>query len=157
MGRNVLLLKIVLALIETAHLFGHFGQKAMFMKLFEDGWWWPDMRKDIEVVLSSVILVIVIILSNVVIIHLVQLLHLYLVIIFKLIVVHIYLFHIWSYDLLVVIDVFTGFVILRPCRDTTATTIARKLWKIFTIIGLPRVLQSDNGPEFVNEIMISIS
>ena len=55
--------------------------------------------------------------------------------------------------LLAVIDVYTGFVILRPLKDTTAATIARKLWKIFCLIGWPRILQSDNGPEFVNEIL----
>ena len=32
-------------------------------------------------------------------------------------------------------------------------TVARKLWKIFCVIGWPRILQSDNGREFVNEVL----
>jgi hypothetical protein len=32
-------------------------------------------------------------------------------------------------------------------------TVARKLWKIFCLIGWPRILQSDNGREFVNQVL----
>ncbi|MGI0059984.1 MAG: DDE-type integrase/transposase/recombinase, partial [Nitrosotalea sp.] len=55
--------------------------------------------------------------------------------------------------LLVLIDVFTGFVVLKPLKDTTAETVARKLWKIFALIGYPKILQSDNGSEFINDII----
>jgi transposase InsO family protein len=55
--------------------------------------------------------------------------------------------------LLVVIDVFTSFVILRPLRNTKAETVAESLWSIFCILGLPKIMQSDNGPEFSNDIL----
>lgn len=55
--------------------------------------------------------------------------------------------------LLVVIDVFTGFVILRPLRTTAADIVARELWSLFCTFGLPKIMQSDNGSEFVNEIV----
>jgi hypothetical protein len=55
--------------------------------------------------------------------------------------------------LLVCIDVFTGFVLLRAVLDTTAPTIAQQLWEIFSIVGFPRILQSDNGPEYVSDII----
>jgi len=55
--------------------------------------------------------------------------------------------------LLVLIDVFSGFIVLRPVVDTTASTIAHELWNIFCIIGWPKILQSDNGSEFVNGIL----
>ena len=55
--------------------------------------------------------------------------------------------------LLAVIDVYTGFVILRALRNSEMETVARKLWKIFCLIGWPRILQSDNGREFVNQIL----
>lgn len=55
--------------------------------------------------------------------------------------------------LLVIIDVFTGFVLLRPLKTNSAEIVARKLWKIFCVFGLPKILQSDNGPEFVNEVL----
>ena len=55
--------------------------------------------------------------------------------------------------LLVCIDVFTGYLILRALTNTTAATIAQQLWDIFSIIGFPRILQSDNGPEYVSDII----
>jgi hypothetical protein len=53
--------------------------------------------------------------------------------------------------LMVLVDICTRFVFLVPLKDKTAKTIATELFKIFTIIGFPRILQSDNGKEFVNE------
>jgi transposase InsO family protein len=53
--------------------------------------------------------------------------------------------------LLILVDVCTRFVFLEPIPDKKAMTIAKVLFKIFTTIGFPRILQSDNGREFVNE------
>jgi len=53
--------------------------------------------------------------------------------------------------LLVVVDVCTRFVFLEPLPDKSAKTIAHALLRIFACIGFPRILQSDNGKEFVNE------
>lgn len=55
--------------------------------------------------------------------------------------------------ILTVVDVFTGFVILRALPANTAATVARELWDIITIMGPPKILQSDNGTEFVNAII----
>ena len=55
--------------------------------------------------------------------------------------------------LLVVIDVFTGFSILRACASSTAEETAKELWDIFCIFGFPKILQSDNGHEFVNDLL----
>ena len=55
--------------------------------------------------------------------------------------------------LLVVIDVFTGFILLRALKNTTAHSVANELWKIFADFGLPKIIQSDNGSEFVNDII----
>ena len=55
--------------------------------------------------------------------------------------------------MLVVIDVFTGFVILRPLQSNKAEIVARKLWKLFCTFGVPKIIQSDNGPEFVNDVL----
>jgi hypothetical protein len=51
-----------------------------------------------------------------------------------------------------IIDVFTGFTILRPLKDEHATTAAQQLFEIFCLIGFPRILQSDNGPQFVSDV-----
>ena len=55
--------------------------------------------------------------------------------------------------LLVCIDVFSGFLILRAMKDTSAATVAQHLWDIFSILGFPKILQSDNGSEYVNDIL----
>ncbi len=55
--------------------------------------------------------------------------------------------------LLVVIDVFTGFVLLRACKSSTAEEVAAELWSIFCTFGFPKILQSDNGHEFVNDTL----
>lgn len=55
--------------------------------------------------------------------------------------------------LLVVIDVFTGFAQLRACSSSTAEEIAKELWDIFCTFGFPKILQSDNGHEFVNDLL----
>jgi hypothetical protein len=58
---------------------------------------------------------------------------------------------------LVLVDVCTGFIMLRPLKDKRAQTVAKELWSIFTTIGIPRVLQSDNGKEFKNEILRALN
>jgi hypothetical protein len=53
--------------------------------------------------------------------------------------------------ILVLVDICTRFVFLEPLKDKSARTTAKVLFKNFTTIEFPRVLQSDNGKEFVNE------
>lgn len=57
---------------------------------------------------------------------------------------------------LVVVDVCTRFVFFRALRTATAVEVARKLLRVFQDFGFPRILQSDNGPEFRNEVMDSL-
>ena len=45
------------------------------------------------------------------------------------------------------------FSLLVAMKDRRASTVAWKLYKIFRIIGAPRILQSDNRREFVNEVI----
>ena len=42
---------------------------------------------------------------------------------------------------------------LRAIRDKSALAVAQELLKLFTDVGFPRILQSDNGKEFVNTIV----
>src|SRR3989338_5455332 len=51
---------------------------------------------------------------------------------------------------LVVVDVATRYVFLRPLQTKEATAVASALFLLFTDVGFPRILQSDNGKEFVN-------
>ncbi|KAG0803653.1 hypothetical protein G6F33_012887 [Rhizopus arrhizus] len=53
---------------------------------------------------------------------------------------------------MVIIDVCTRFCILRALPDKRSDTILRSLIDVFSIMGFPTKLQSDNGTEFKNSL-----
>jgi IS30 family transposase len=55
--------------------------------------------------------------------------------------------------LLVMVDIATRFCILRPIQTKTSLSIVKELVDVFTTFGQPIVIQSNNGLEFVNEMM----
>ena len=55
--------------------------------------------------------------------------------------------------LLVVVCVYTRFAFLRAMPDKTAASVAANLFAIFADFGFPRIIQSDNGTEFVNQLL----
>ena len=55
--------------------------------------------------------------------------------------------------ILVVVDIFTRFVFLRAIQDKSAQSIAKELYLICCDFGHPRIIQSDNGTEFNNELL----
>ena len=57
---------------------------------------------------------------------------------------------------LLVVDVMTRFLFLKPLKQQTALAVARALLEIFCTIGFPRIIQSDNGSIFINEAMKEI-
>src|SRR5262249_11983552 len=59
--------------------------------------------------------------------------------------------------LLVMVDVATRFVFLRPLTDKRAETVARVLLHIFADVGFPKIIQSDNGSEFVNALITNVT
>ena len=145
-------------LIKQEHAFGHFGREAIIRSLWKKGYWWPKMRQDIQNELSEcdacTRFVVVrhgfnpasFIDSNGPWDH-IQIDS----------SVHLPPSPDGYTALLVVIDVFTGFVILRPLQTTSAQCVAKKLWNIFCIFGVPKIIQSDNGPEFCNDIIRSLA
>ncbi|KAG1510139.1 hypothetical protein G6F53_006908 [Rhizopus delemar] len=54
---------------------------------------------------------------------------------------------------LVLVDLFSRFTVLRPLRDKSAITVAKELVDIFCLIGFPKIIQSDNGKEFIAEVI----
>jgi hypothetical protein len=50
-------------------------------------------------------------------------------------------------------DHFTKFCILRPLKTKTASEVAYQLLDIFTVLGAPVIIQSDNGREFVAKVI----
>ena len=57
---------------------------------------------------------------------------------------------------LIVVDVCTRFVFLRPIKTKEASVIATELFKLFSDIGPPKIIQSDNGTEFSNSLLSSV-
>jgi len=57
--------------------------------------------------------------------------------------------------MLVVVDMFTRYVELFPLRITKSQKIIEKLWLVCCRWGIPRVILSDNGPQFVSKVYFS--
>ena len=60
-------------------------------------------------------------------------------------------------NLIVFIDVFTGFVILRPLLHESSESVARALLDVISLIGPPRILQSDQGRPFVSAVIDTLT
>lgn len=58
--------------------------------------------------------------------------------------------------ILVVVDYFSRFTILRALPDKHSHTIAKELLSIFCLFGFPKIINSDQGSEFVNEIVTNL-
>jgi hypothetical protein len=58
--------------------------------------------------------------------------------------------------ILVVLDLFSRFIILRAIPDKSATTVAKELVSIFSLFGYPRIVGHDRGAEFHNILLEKI-
>lgn len=56
--------------------------------------------------------------------------------------------------LLVVVDVYSSWCWMKAISTKKGKTVALALLEVFSVMGVPSVLQSDNGREFVNEAMV---
>ena len=55
--------------------------------------------------------------------------------------------------ILLVVDVFTRYCVLKALPDKSSLTIALALRSILSLFGRPKIIQSDNGTEYVNELV----
>jgi transposase InsO family protein len=141
-------------LLEDVHQLGHFGTDKMVTAVMDNGYWWPSLRTDAARLVAACDPCLK---FNV--------------------VARGYHEEKGSVDaaepwqlilldlaeppkadtgekyLLVIVDAFTRFVVLRPLKDKSAASIAKELWKLFADFGVPKAIQSDNGTEFVNAIV----
>ena len=141
-------------LIDAEHQRGHFGRDSIYRTLYRNGHWWPAMRGTIQERIRECIPCLRFTIAkrgfdpataitagcpfdHVQIDTKVGLTE--------------------SKDgmtaFLCLVDVCTSFVLLRALANTQAATIAAALWDIFNDFGFPKVIQSDNGPEYVNRII----
>jgi transposase InsO family protein len=54
---------------------------------------------------------------------------------------------------LVMVCVYSRFHILAPLVDKSAAAVAARLWETICLMGAPKIMQSDNGTEFVNRVV----
>ena len=136
-------------LLVKAHI-GHFGEKAMYYQIEREGYWWPRMRRDIKDIIAKCDDCRRFNYST-------AGFHPSRSVVASLPGDH------YQMDLaefpksidgkkycLIVVDVFTGFLMLRALKNQEARTVAAALWEICSIIGPPKVIQSDNGPQFIS-------
>ena len=127
-------------LIEEEHARGHFGRQAIFRALFERRVWWPGMYEDVQGHLHSCSECLKVNIAK-------HGYHPARAVRSSLPGDH------WQMDvahmpdsgdgmtrLLILVDVFTSFVVLRPMVDETAETTAQTLFEVFALLGQPRIL-----------------
>ena len=139
-------------IVIECHEGNHVGAKMMFQMILNDGYFWPTLFKECLKVTKSCILCLKFNIKG-------------------------YGFHpartitagapfdhaLWDiigklptsingYNfILVIIDVLTRFVILRPLVTKSAVEIASRLVEVFANFGVPKILQSDNDRALLNE------
>ena len=143
-------------LLNRAHLLGHFGAEAMYKSLFYLGHRWTSMRHDCLKTVKSCIACQRFNIGK-------HGFHPLTSISAQLPWDHIALdlkelarSKKGNKYLLVVVDVCTRFVFLRALKDKTMQSIASALLGIFFDVGFTKILQSDNGTEFVNSLLNEI-
>ena len=145
------------ALLEQAHAQGHFGVKAIYNYIDELGYWWPRMRDHIIAGISDCTDCRKYTVERAG-YHPAQSIfadlpgdH------YQIDLAQFPKAHDGSHYCLVCVDVFTGFIMLKSLVTKEADVVARALWEIFSVIGIPNILQSDNGSEFSNQLLTALT
>ena len=58
--------------------------------------------------------------------------------------------------ILILVDVLTRFVILRPLKTKSAVEIAHVLVEVFANFGVPKILQTDNEQSFISDVLVEL-
>jgi transposase InsO family protein len=146
-------------LLEKSHLLGHYGITAMEQVIHEDyQMHWKGLRNDIEQYVKNCSKCRVFNIGK-----------------------HVYhppknhtadavgdhwVFDLGTFDvttprgnnfMLVAMDLFSRFIVLRALPNKTATTVAKEIVSIFSLFGYPKILSHDNGKEFSSQLLESIA
>lgn len=144
-------------LIQQAHLFGHFATSAMVDRIADSGYTWPSIRKDCQAEVDRCDACARYNIRTAG-FHPIRSMdarfpmgH---------IAVDLATFNRTSPRgnnyILLLVDLCTRFVILRALPDKSSTSVAEQLVKIFALLGWPKIIQSDNGTEFINQLLKEI-
>jgi len=153
-GKEILLEKKRKDMIEKTHAMGHFGVESIFNKIMDEGYWWPKMRKDIRQEIQGCIKCLRFDIQE-------EGFHPARSIIAETPWDHLEIDLIGPLPsstkgncyILTIVDICTSYVVLRTLPSKDMEVVARKLWEVFCEYGTPRILQSDNGSEFVNRVI----
>ncbi len=141
------------AMIEKQHEKNHFGRDQTYQAIMRDGYWWPRLRRDVEDVVADCDRCLAYTVTK-------KRYHparhvtarrpgdQYAIDILTLPMSR------KGYSkLLVLIDICTRFGVFWPLKNESAEEIARVLLRIFSFLGPCKILQSDNGPSLVSDVM----
>ena len=142
------------SLIQRAHEFGHFGQQEVFLKLWNKNYWWKNMRQEIADALADCMPCqrynvrkrgfhpMQSITAELPWDHIAVDL-----------VTPLPMTKSGEDTLLVITDIMTKFAVLRSLKGKGMAGITRSLWEVMSLFDIPKIIQSDNGVEFVNQLM----
>jgi hypothetical protein len=141
-------------LIDKAHALGHFSVELMFRDLWSKGYWWPGMRAQLQAAVTSCVDCLRYNIQHEG-FHPLQSIeadqpwdHIQIDLVGPL-----PMSKDGYYYVMTVVDVMTGYVILQPLKTKEMEEVSRTFWNLLTTFGPPKILQSDNGTEFVNQLM----
>jgi hypothetical protein len=145
-------------LLTQTHQKGHYGVESMFRDLWNSGYWWPQLRKDLKAEVSSCIACLRYEVQQ-------DGYHPSKSIKADQVWDHIQIDLVGplptSTDghtfILTIVDVMSGYTILRALKCKEMQEVASELWKAMCEYGTPKIIQSDNGPEFVNELVQTLT
>jgi hypothetical protein len=145
------------AKMEAAHAKGHYGADELFRQLWEDGYYWPFMKKDCRTFVATCLVCLRYNVGK-------KGYHPLQTVNAELPFDHISVDTITGLPttprgnncILVIIDLFTRFTILYAQQTKSAVDTAWSLWQCFCLFPLPKIIQSDNGTEFVNSVLAEL-
>jgi len=144
-------------LVAQFHLLGHFGVESVCSKIVLEGYWWPRMRKDIRAELNGCIKCLRFDVQE-------EGFHPARSIVAEIPWDHLEIDLVGPLPtsmkgnvyILTIVDVCTVYTVLRALPSKDMGIVVRKLWEVFCEYGTPRILQSDNGTEFVNRAVAAL-
>jgi hypothetical protein len=146
------------SLVEQTHALGHFSSETMFRKLWKQGYWWPGIRPQLKRFVSSCLDCLRIDIKQEG-FHPGRSVdadkpwdHVQLDLIGP--VPTSVLGNSW---ILTTVDVMSGYTILRALQTKGMEEVARALLCIMSEYGTMKILQSDNGSEFVNQVLQNLT
>jgi len=153
-GKRLPLLSDRPGLIEKYHALGHLGTMNVFRKIWHAGYWWPNMKEDIRRYCHKCIQCLKFDVKQ-------QGFHPAKSVTADKPWDHVQIDLIGAIPaseegyqyILMCVDVMSGYVVLRPLLDKSAASVAKALWNIIAEYGTMKIIQSDNGTEFVNSII----